>query len=241
MLLPIIVAWHTMPRDALGEKLSERIQGRMLPYWFIFLAIGIRVLSGFGYIRSIFRGLAKPNPITWFIWSLTAFIAFFAQVRVHVGTEALVTLAIGISPLIICILGVIKSPSASHFTFFSVTCGILALLGIVFWQLTSNPLTAIMCSILADACGGLPTIRKAYQQPQSEDALPYFLSICSMALTLATITSWRFANYAFPAYILLINAVIFSTITWRNKVLVAVPVIARPQGKPRRQSKSRAA
>lgn len=191
----------------------------MLPAWVVFIAIAIRFISGIGYLQSVLFGKARPNPITWFIWSLTAFVAFSAQVHAHVGASAYMTLAIAIGPLIICIAALIKHPSAPHFTFFSMLCGALALGGVVLWQITNNPLLAITCSIFADAFGGLPTIRKSYYHPHTEFALPYALSMLSMLLTLAALQSWQFSTYAFPLYIFCINLVIFSTIVWRTKVL----------------------
>lgn len=191
----------------------------MLPDWSVFIAIGIRFLSGVGYLHSVLRGKARPNPITWFIWSLTAFVAFFAQQHTHVGASAYMTLALGISPFIICITALIKHPAAPHFTIFSISCGALALLGILLWQLTDNPNLAITFSIFADAFGGIPTIRKSYHHPHTEYALPYALSVCSMLITLGALDNWQFSGYAFPAYILGINLVIFATIARRSKAV----------------------
>lgn len=187
----------------------------MLPAWSVFIAISIRLLSGIGYLRSVLRGRSKPNPITWLIWSLTAFVAFFAQLNSGVGISAYMTLAIGLSPFFIFITALLKHPAAPHFTPFNIGCGIFALIGIFLWQTTNNPTTAIICSIFADATGGIPTVRKAYIAPHTEYAVPYALSVVSMVITLLSIQKWQFSSYAFPAYILCINSVIFGTIAVR--------------------------
>lgn len=189
----------------------------MLPAWFIFIAIGIRLAGGLGYILSVLHGKAKPNPITWFIWGLTPLVAFAAQLQENVGTAALMTLALGISPLIVFVISLFKSRSASHFTIFNIGCGLLALFGVVMWQLTNNPLLAIAFSIGADIFASIPTIRKGYRRPESETALPFLFSIASMVITLFTITDWHFASFAFPLYMLVINSVIFGAIFLGDK------------------------
>jgi len=194
----------------------------MLPNWFVFVAIAIRLAGGAGYIRSTIKGRAKPNPITWFIWALTALVAFAAQITEGVGIQALMTCALAVGPLIIFCISLRVSRDASHFTFFNVCCGVLAIVGVILWQATSNALLAIICSILADMCGSLPTVRKAYRDPHGETALPFLLSIASMVITLATIKQWTIAAAAFPAYILCINAVIYGAIAYGHHSLTPV-------------------
>jgi len=190
----------------------------MLPEWFVSIAIAIRIFGGLSYFRGVFTGRAKPNPITWFIWSTTAMVAFAAQLHEHVGSQAWVTFSLGLTPLLVCIVSLLKNRSESHFTPFNISCGLLALVGIVLWQATDNALLAIVFSIFADTAGSIPTVVKAFRQPASEYAPAYVMSIISMAITLGTIHTWDFASYAFPAYIAGINLVIFSAIFWGTRV-----------------------
>jgi hypothetical protein len=85
----------------------------------------------------------------------------------------------------------------------------LAGVGILLWQITNDPVLAIVFSIAADILASLPTIRKAYYDPDSEYEYPYLLSAISMVITLLTIKSWAFTTYAFPLYMLVINVVLF--------------------------------
>ncbi|HSW75167.1 MAG TPA: hypothetical protein VLG16_04870 [Candidatus Saccharimonadales bacterium] len=191
----------------------------MLPVWCVFIAISVRLLGSASYFKSVLRGKTQPNPITWFIWSLTALVAFFAQLHARVGFSMYTTLALGLGPLIICITALIKHPTASHFTPFNITCGVVALVGVALWQATANANLAIVFSILADTFGSIPTMHKSYHHPHTEYALPYALSVCSMVITLATLQQWRFLGYAYPLYIFTINLTIFSTIMWRGSFL----------------------
>ncbi|SRR6266498_1543474 len=181
----------------------------MLPTWFVVFSVIIRLWSGTQYAWGVLRGKARPNAVTWFLWGLTPLITFFAQLQYGWSGQSFVLLALALSPLVICTIAFIKSPGRYHFTPLSITCGLLALLGIALWQITSVPELAIVFSILADIFATLPTLHKAYYDQGSEYAWPYMLSMFSMVITLLTIHEWIFAVYAFPLYMLAVNAVLF--------------------------------
>lgn len=181
----------------------------MLPAWFTLISIAIRLQSGAQYAWGVLNGKARPNPITWFLWGLTPLIAFVAQLQRGLQPQSLVLLALAVSPLTICLLTLMRHNTKQHFTPFAITCGILALVGIALWQITSIPELAIVFSILADILATLPTLQKAYRDPGSEYALPYFLSMVSMLITLLTIQDWSFLIYAFPLYMFCINVILW--------------------------------
>lgn len=182
----------------------------MLPAWFVIFAVTLRLFSGASYAWAVITKRARPNPITWFFWSLTPMIAFPAQLIQHVGWSAATTLALGIGPLAVFILSLKHNLTRAHFTPSTIACGVLAAIGIVLWVTTSNPTLAIVFSILADIAGSVPTVLKAYHDPNGEFFPAYIISIVSMAITISTLQYFTFANFAFPAYIFAINLVIFA-------------------------------
>ena len=192
----------------------------MLPAWFTVFSVAIRLFGGAQYAWGVWRGRARPNPITWFLWGLTPLITFFASLQYGLKPQSLVLLALAASPLAVSAVAVLKHDMREHFTPFSLTCGLFALAGIALWQATAIPELAIIFSIVADIFATLPTLRKAYKRPESEYAWPYFMSVLSMAVTLLTIKQWQFAVYAFPLYMLLVNVVLwsFAAIPWRRLI-----------------------
>jgi len=192
----------------------------MLPAWFVLFSVAIRLFSGGQYAWGVLRGKARPNPVTWFLWGLTAMIAFLAQLQNGPTAQSLVTFVLGLSPLVIFAIAMGKDRGRGHFTPFTISCGVIALIGIVLWQLTTNPELAIAFAIAADICASLPTLRKAYHDPESEYAFPYLLSSVSMLITLATITNWSFTVYAFPLYMMSINVVLYGVSRFRVRRMV---------------------
>lgn len=192
----------------------------MLPGGFIILSVAIRLISGGRYAWGVVNGRARPNAVTWLLWGLTPLIAFFAGLQNGFNTQSFILLALAISPLTIFGITVLKTGLRKHLTPFTLTCGAIALIGIVLWMVTDNPILAIIFSIVADIFASLPTLRKAYQDPASEYALPYFLSMVSMIVALLTVQEWIFTVYGFPLYMLCINGVLlgFATLPIRQIV-----------------------
>jgi hypothetical protein len=179
---------------------------------FVFVAIFLWLAGGAGYVLAVIQGRASPNLVTWLLWGVTPLIAFTAQLRAGVGVQAWMTFALSLAPLAIVAAALAKGGGRWTLTRFDVTCGALALTGLICWQATQNPLLALIFSITADLFAGLPTVLKAHRAPHTEIALPYLISLISMAITLLTITDWVFAQYAFPAYVFGINVVVLAAI-----------------------------
>lgn len=184
----------------------------MLPIEFIIIAVAMRLLGGVSYLRAVIRGKAHPYPLSWLLWSITPMIIFAAEIQAGVGMQALVTLALGVSPLLVFIVSMIKNPRALKLDTLNIMCGLIAVAGIGLWYITDTPAVAIIISIIADIFSAIPTIRKAFKKPKTEHAPTYMLSAGSMIITLLTITEWTFATYAFPVYVLAINLLILWTI-----------------------------
>ena len=187
----------------------------MLPVWFIYIASGMRIAGGLAYLRSTIKGATRPNPVSWMLWSITPLIAFAAELQASVGPIAYVTLALGISPVLVFATIMIKNPRSFKLKGFNLICTFIAAIGILLWATTHNPEFAIGFMILADFASGLPTIAKAWRDPKSEYAPTYLISASAMVLALLTVTDWRFAVIAFPVYILSINLLIFSIASCR--------------------------
>jgi hypothetical protein len=177
----------------------------MLASGFIAVAILLRLMAGGGYLISTLRGKAKPNIVSWSLWSLTALIAFAAQICKGGGSEALVTLAIASGPLAVIAVAVLKGAQSLKLTRLDVWCLSLAIAGIILWIRTKDPLLALLMSIVADILASIPTVVKSYLTPQTESAAAYSLSIISMIVTLLTVRQWNVMSWAFPLYILIIN------------------------------------
>lgn len=162
------------------------------------------------YARDTFRGRTHPNRVSWALWTLAPMVAFAAELAQHVGLDALLTLAVGLGPLLVVVASFVDPNAYARLTGLDLLCGGLSLLALAAWALTGSGDVAICLSILADLFGAIPTIRKAYRHPRSESASAFIASALGAVITLLTIKphAWGFASFGFPAYIVLAGSLI---------------------------------
>ena len=184
----------------------------MFPAGLIIAAILLRFASGASYFKATWQGRAQPSLVSWFFWSITALIAFAVQMLKGDGASAWVTLAIGLSPIAVCVAALYRGAYRTGLSSGDKWCIALTIMGILLWLVSKNPLTALVMSILADIFSSIPTILKSWRAPHTEYPIAYMLSIASMAITLLTITNWSITNWLFAAYILGINLTYVVTI-----------------------------
>lgn len=185
----------------------------MLGSLFIVVAIALRLLAGADYLVATIKGRVKPNPVTWLFWGLAPMIAFAAQVQSGLQPSSWVTFVLGLGPLLIFAITVTKNKKQRwKLSVSDMLCGVSAAIGLILWRITEDPMMALTFGILADILGGLPTVYKSYKFPHTEKALPYFLSMASMVVTLLTTSQWNYMNIGFTVYIFCINLVLFSLI-----------------------------
>ena len=87
-----------------------------------------------------------------------------------------------------------------------------AVLSLLLWALSGTPLTPLLFNIPIDLLGALPTVRKTWQEPDSEDRLSWALFLIANSLNLLAVQPWTFANASYPIYIfalaLIMNALL---------------------------------
>jgi GrpB-like predicted nucleotidyltransferase (UPF0157 family) len=51
----------------------------MLPTQIVYITILTSAFAGYFYIRDVFLGKTKPNIVSWFVWSLAPYYAWFIK------------------------------------------------------------------------------------------------------------------------------------------------------------------
>lgn len=182
---------------------------------FVIVGAVISFLGGLSYLIDTLKGKAKPNKVTWFVWTLAPLIAFFATIQQGVGIQSLLTFMVGFNPLLIFIASFVNKKTYWKITKPDIICGALAIVGLMLWQVTNIGNLAILFSILADGIAGIPTIIKSYKEPETENPNVFLGGGIASFITLLTIKTWTFEQYAFPAYIFAICTVLFVLIKFK--------------------------
>ena len=161
----------------------------------------LNVLAGVSYIKATLEGEAKPNRVTWLLWSVAPLIATAAQLASGIGISTLIVFASGFMPFCVFLASFANRSAYWRLGGFDYACGLASILALVFWATTRNPITAIIFSILSDGLGALPTLKKAYLHPHTEDRRTYLIGMFGAFLGAFSIIDHSFAGYAFNAYL----------------------------------------
>lgn len=134
---------------------------------FAIIASILAVAANVNYVAAVLRGKVQPHTYTWMIWTLVSCIVFFGQLAKGAGVGSIPTAAAEIFTLIVFILSFkygYRAITRSDTAFL-----VVALAAIVPWILTSDPTLSVVIAVGIDFIAFLPTYRKGYLEPRSEN------------------------------------------------------------------------
>lgn len=169
---------------------------------FVFLAAALSLVGVFGYIRDTLAGTTSPHRVTWGLWGLEGVLAFVVEIQQHVGLASIMTLMLGLVPLVVVAASFRSPGSGWKIGVFDVVCGAISILGIVSWGFIHQPTFALVSFVAADTTAALPTLRKAWLEPSSESSWVFFMGVLNTGITLLTLQHVTTAGALFPGAIL---------------------------------------
>ncbi len=190
----------------------------MFEYLVIIAAVA-SLLAAFVYIRSMFVGGTKPNRVSWLMWAIAPLIATAAALSNGVGWAVLPVFMAGFSPFLIFTASFFAKKAYWRLSSFDYVCGALSAIALIMWWLTKDPNVAIILAISSDALASIPTLTKSWTNPETESVWPFIIGVFAAASSLAVATLWTFSEYAFPAYLIIINIMVL--LAFYNKHLIA--------------------
>ena len=181
------------------------------PLYLVWAGAVTNLAAGLHYTYSTVRNPTgddaqpKPNPVSWGIWSLSGWLAFFGQVTEGVRGEALLTLCVAAVPTFIfcaALVGRRRYGAYAPLSRLDITCGVLAVVTLAAWRITASGIVAVALSIVCDALVAIPVIRQAYRDPRSDSPSIWVAGAVNAAITLATFRSVTFIESGFALYFL---------------------------------------
>jgi hypothetical protein len=185
------------------------------------LGIAAVILTFIGYVPyliSLIKGKTKPHIYSWFIWTLDAFIIFFLQITHGAGSGALVTLAVGIMCLLVFTL-TLRQKNKSPITKTDSIFLVIAFVALIIWLLAKQPLISAILIMLVDLFGFIPTIRKSYKNPYSENLTFYAITTFRFVLTILAIQHYSPITTLYPGVWLVCNAFFTMMLVVKRKSL----------------------
>lgn len=193
-----------------------------------FFAIASTVIASIGTMQYLWltaTGKVQPNRVTFFFWGLFPLIAYFAQTSVEVSSVAWITLAVGLLPFAVVAVSYLNPAAYWRIERRDYVLALIAVIAMLLWYVTSDPILALLFALLADVFAGVPTLIKSYTAPHSEDWRPYALNCVGFFVGLFAVENWVFAEYSFVLYLFLMTLVFTLVIYVRQKQVGDIALI----------------
>ncbi len=184
----------------------------------VFLGFICAVYGTVIYFKDTLSGRVKPNKVGWLMWSIAPLIATVAALSKGVTWAVLPVFMSGFGPLCIFIASLFSKKAYWEIKLFDYLCGFLSALALILWLITKEANIAIVLAIASDAFAAIPTLKKAWTNPESESATLYLTFLISALTSFAAIEYWVFPQYAFAVYLVFINISLLFAISY-GKVL----------------------
>lgn len=188
------------------------------------LIIGGILLNAAGaalYVRDTLAGRTKPNLVTFILWAVSPLIGAAAAFAQGIGWAAVPTLFVGLLPLSVVAAALASKHGLWKLRPFDYLCGLFSVLALILWAATKDANIAIVFSVLSDFLAAAPTLRKSWTHPETETPFAYVASTISAASSFLVITDYKFAEVAFPIYLVAIGLV-FLALFARKRVMAAL-------------------
>ena len=174
--------------------------------YLVLVGTAVQMVGVISYLKDTLKGVTKPNRVTWLLWSIAPLIATAAALFEGVTWAVLPVFAAGFGPLLVFIASFFNRNAYWELERFDYLCGIFSILALALWAITKDPSIAILFAIMSDLFAAIPTLIKSWRYPETENAAPFATGIFSGLTSFAAIHAWIFAAYAFPAYLVIIDA-----------------------------------
>ena len=201
-----VITSHECSRGTLARNYGQT--ARVIDPHFVYLAALLSLVGAYGYLASTLRGTTSPHRVTWSLWGLEGVLAFVVEVQQRVGLASLMTLMLGLVPLLIVAASFRNSRNAWRITRFDIGCGLVSLLGIAFWALVHEPTVALVSFVVADQIAAVPTLRKSWLAPASESSGVFFMGVLNTGITLLTLRHFTTVGALFPGTIFIADLVV---------------------------------
>jgi len=174
------------------------------PHSLVIISTLLLLWGGYAYFRDTLAGRTKPNRVSWFLWALAPLVSFSAAFSVDADIWASVRVLVGgVVPGVVFLGSFVNRKSYWKLTWFDWFCGGLSLTALLFWQLASSPLIAVLLATAANTFASIPTFIKAWNFPETETRLTFITSFLSAVLIIPAIPVWNVANSAFQIGLML--------------------------------------
>jgi hypothetical protein len=163
------------------------------------------------YVRDMLRSTTRPNLVTWGLWLLIQSVLIAAQFSAGASWSVVLPLVEMVTVGIVFVLGVVGY-GYKKYGWLDIVCFSLVIAALILWQITDQPVVALILSVVADFVAVIPTLKKSYLDPTSETPSAYLLVVIAAFLAGISTTLIDLPNLIWPVYIFALNGSVLALI-----------------------------
>ena len=152
------------------------------------------------YVADIFRGTTKPDRACWLIWSVLASISGASNLYEGASTSMLFVGSQVLATLVIFSLS-IRFGSGHLLGRTNLVILSVAAVGVICWAFMETAVYALAVSIGVSALGGVSTVWKVYNAPNSETMSAWIVLLIAACLGVFSVGSNDPLLLAYPLYL----------------------------------------
>ncbi|HEX7633440.1 MAG TPA: hypothetical protein VF401_03895 [Candidatus Saccharimonadales bacterium] len=168
------------------------------------IAGALALLQIIPYVVSILRGHTKPERMSYFLWLIVDTMGVASYVAVGAHTTVWVQFAFVFTGGLVFLMSI--KYGIGGFSHFDLFCFAVAIAGGVLWFVSDNALMALYFTKFVGFIGYLPTIKKVYFLPQTENTLSWGGAALSSNLNIFALNTT-----SFPILLPVIDAALLQT------------------------------
>lgn len=172
------------------------------------IATILGIIGGIPYIYNAFRHRTRPHRVAWLIFLILSIIALISQFQLGARASLIFYTWFVINNCIILGLSLRKNAGYGDINAVNIISFCLAITAIILWKTTNSPLTALVCTLIADGVGALLILFKAYKHPHTETLAMWALGSIATFLNLLAVGKINWALLAAPLQVFLFNVAI---------------------------------
>lgn len=147
------------------------------------------------YIRLVIAdGTVKPNRASWFVWWVIDASMAWVLFSAHAWSAFLMFAAFTLGTTIVLSLSL--KQGEGQFSKSDMFYIALAIGGIILWRASDNENISVIANMVAAIAGTIPTIKKSFLDPDSEDAPTWRYFWIGGLFNVLAISSWTFVDAA---------------------------------------------
>jgi len=167
------------------------------------ISLVVSVIGALPYLWSVFKHGVRPQRTTWGIWTAVVLLSVLAYEAAGAGESVWFLIGDLLVTGSIFIASLFKGDGG--WEKLDITCLAIALVGLIVWHLSNNPLWQMVGTLTADMIAIVPTIKKSLEDPLSESPSTFIGSTVASLLGIFSVGQWNVILLFYPVYLYTAN------------------------------------